>query len=115
MTEQTRSLSKKAAEFLRTQLDRKLPTQGPKEGKIDPENKPHIGGSTWQGGTGGRDTAGLGGKGGPFRVDSGHEVHQISDEEKSAVNEDIKKVVNGPLRGVRSHFGSKLARWLTRL
>jgi hypothetical protein len=32
-------------------------------GKIDPDNTPHVGGNTWAGGTGGRDTAGLGGKG----------------------------------------------------
>lgn len=35
----------------------------PKHGKEDPDNKPHVGGNTWAGGTGGRDTAGLGGKG----------------------------------------------------
>ena len=29
------------------------------------------------GGTGGRDTAGLGGKGGPYRLDAGHQVHQV--------------------------------------
>jgi hypothetical protein len=36
-----------------------------KHGKEDPNNDPHVGGNTWAGGTGGRDTAGLGGKGGP--------------------------------------------------
>jgi len=36
------------------------------------------GGNTWAGGTGGRDTAGLGGKGGPYRLDAGHAVHQLS-------------------------------------
>eukprot|EP00605_Chrysophyceae_sp_TOSAG23-4_P000428 GSChrysophyteH1.ASY1.ANO1.485.1 assembled CDS len=36
----------------------------PKHGKEDPHNKPHIGGNTWAGGTGGSDTAGLGGRGG---------------------------------------------------
>lgn len=40
----------------------------PKHGKHDPENDPHVGGNTWAGGTGGRDTAGLGGKGGPYRL-----------------------------------------------
>lgn len=39
----------------------------------------------------GRDTAGLGGKGGPYRLDAGHTVHQLSDEEKNAVPEHIKK------------------------
>ena len=36
--------------------------ESPKHGKIDPENTPHVGGNTWAGGTGGRDTAGLGGE-----------------------------------------------------
>jgi len=56
--------------------------KGPKHGKIDPNNTPHVGGNTWAGGTGGSDTAGLGGKGGPYRLDAGHPVHQISDKEK---------------------------------
>ena len=38
----------------------------------------------------GRDTAGLGGKGGPYRLDAGHTVHQVTDEEKNAVPEYIK-------------------------
>lgn len=38
-----------------------------------------MGGNTWAGGTGGRDTAGLGGKGGPYRLDKGHDVHQVGD------------------------------------
>lgn len=40
-----------------------LATSSPKHGKEDPDNEPHVGGNTWAGGTGGRDTAGLGGKG----------------------------------------------------
>lgn len=63
----------------------------PKHGKVDPDNAPHVGGNTWAGGTGGRDTAGLGGKGGPYRLDAGHDVSQISDEEKNAVPEDVKQ------------------------
>jgi hypothetical protein len=31
----------------------------PKHGKVDPENKPHVGGNQWAGGSGGRDTAGM--------------------------------------------------------
>ena len=50
----------------------------PKHGKTDPRNAPHVGGNTWAGGTGGRDTAGLGGKGGPYRLDSGHDVTQVT-------------------------------------
>lgn len=63
----------------------------PKHGQEDPDNKPHVGGNTWAGGTGGRDTAGLGGKGGPYRLDKGHKVHQLSDKEKDDIPEHIKK------------------------
>ncbi|KAH8356626.1 hypothetical protein KR084_004680 [Drosophila pseudotakahashii] len=68
-----------------------LGVSGPKFGKLDPKNEPHVGGNTWAGGSGGRDTAGLGGKGGPFRLDKGHKVHQLSDEEKADVPEEIKR------------------------
>uniref|UniRef100_A0A2M4A0X9 von Willebrand factor A domain-containing protein 8 n=1 Tax=Anopheles triannulatus TaxID=58253 RepID=A0A2M4A0X9_9DIPT len=64
---------------------------GPKHGKVDPNNDPHVGGNTWAGGSGGRDTAGLGGKGGPYRLDGGHPVHQLSDAEKDAVPESVKQ------------------------
>ncbi|KAH8385795.1 hypothetical protein KR093_006032, partial [Drosophila rubida] len=67
-----------------------LGVSGPKFGKLDPKNEPHVGGSTWAGGSGGRDTAGLGGKGGPFRLDKGHHVYQLSDAEKASIPEDIK-------------------------
>jgi hypothetical protein len=49
----------------------------PKEGKDDPDNKPHVGGNTWRGGTGGRDTAGMGGRGGYMRLFKGHDIHQV--------------------------------------
>ncbi|ALC48679.1 c12.2 [Drosophila busckii] len=71
--------------------DSGLGVSGPKFGKLDPKNEPHVGGNTWAGGSGGRDTAGLGGKGGPFRLDKGHQVHQLSDEEKADVPEEIKR------------------------
>ena len=54
-----------------------LSVSSPKHGKDDPKNDPHVGGNTWAGGTGGRDTAGLGGKGGPYRLDKGHRIHQV--------------------------------------
>ncbi|XP_046413785.1 von Willebrand factor A domain-containing protein 8 [Neodiprion fabricii] len=73
------------------QRDSGLDVSGPKHGKLDDKNEPHVGGNTWAGGTGGRDTAGLGGKGGPYRLDAGHTVHQLSDEEKNAVPEHVKK------------------------
>jgi hypothetical protein len=60
--------------------EKKPPTvSGPKHGKIDENNEPHVGGNTWHGGTGGSDTAGLGGRGGPYRMDSGNPIHQLPD------------------------------------
>ncbi|CAD5234405.1 unnamed protein product [Bursaphelenchus xylophilus] len=63
----------------------------PKFGKVDPKNTPHAGGNTWAGGTGGYNTAGLGGVGGPFRLDAGHDIKQMSDVAKSQVPEEIKQ------------------------
>jgi hypothetical protein len=60
----------------------------PKEGKHD--DKEHHGGNTWAGGTGGSDTAGLGGRGGPYRLDKGHKVHQVSEAKKNEVSEEAK-------------------------
>ncbi|XP_044304134.1 von Willebrand factor A domain-containing protein 8 isoform X2 [Varanus komodoensis] len=73
------------------QRDSGLDVSSPKHGKTDPDNVPHVGGNTWAGGTGGRDTAGLGGKGGPYRLDAGHEVYQVSQAEKDAVPEEVKR------------------------
>jgi hypothetical protein len=39
--------------------DGKTDLSEPKHGKIDPDNKPHVGGNQWAGGSGGRDTAGM--------------------------------------------------------
>lgn len=61
---------------------------GPKMGKET--DKAHVGGNTWQGGTGGRDTAGLGGRGGFMRLYKGHDINQVSQELKDAVPDDIK-------------------------
>ena len=58
----------------------------PKHGKVDETGAPHVGGNTWAGGTGGRDTAGLGGKGGPYRLSDGNPIHQISEAEKKNVS-----------------------------
>ena len=76
------------------QSNPKFETNMPKHGKVDPENQPHVGGNTWAGGSGGSDTAGLGGRGGPYRLDSGHQVHQISDEEKARVSDESKRKAN---------------------
>ncbi|KAJ3366076.1 hypothetical protein HDU91_002000 [Kappamyces sp. JEL0680] len=65
------------------------PIDAPKHGKVDEKNEPHVGGNTWAGGTGGSNTAGLGGRGGPYRLDSGHEVHQLSDNLKNQVPKEI--------------------------
>lgn len=73
------------------QRDSGLDVSAPKHGKIDPMNAPHVGGNQWAGGTGGRDTAGLGGKGGPYRLDAGHKVYQVSQVEKDAVPEEVRK------------------------
>jgi hypothetical protein len=58
-----------------------------------PDGKRHAGGNTWAGGTGGTDTAGMGGKGGPYRLDldDGHPVMQISDEEKANVSKEARE------------------------
>ncbi|CBQ70003.1 conserved hypothetical protein [Sporisorium reilianum SRZ2] len=63
----------------------------PKEGKVDPNNEVHVGGNTWKGGVGGRDTMGLGGRGGYGRQYTGHKIHQISKELKKDVPEHLKK------------------------
>ncbi|KAF4086969.1 hypothetical protein AMELA_G00090070 [Ameiurus melas] len=73
------------------QRDSGLDVSAPKHGKIDASNAPHVGGNQWAGGTGGRDTAGLGGKGGPYRLDAGHKVYQISQAEKDAVPDEVKR------------------------
>ena len=38
-----------------------------------------------------RNISGLGGVGGPYRLDAGHNVHQVSDEVKNQVPEHIRK------------------------
>ncbi|KAF8624743.1 hypothetical protein AX17_007074 [Amanita inopinata Kibby_2008] len=67
---------------------KKTDLSGPKEGEHD--DKEHSGGNRWAGGTGGRDTAGLGGRGGYKRLYKGGDIKQVSDELKSNVPEDIR-------------------------
>jgi len=38
---------------------------------------------------GGMNTAGLGGVGGPYRLDAGHSVYQVSDFDKSQVPQEV--------------------------
>ncbi|XP_043215151.1 von Willebrand factor A domain-containing protein 8-like isoform X2 [Amphibalanus amphitrite] len=99
----TEQLTRSAAHWARLVGDDSRPVQvtyeresgkdveAPKHGKVDATNAPHVGGNTWAGGTGGRDTAGLGGKGGPYRLDAGHDVTQVPDWEKEAVPEHVQK------------------------
>ncbi|KAF8625067.1 hypothetical protein AX15_005549 [Amanita polypyramis BW_CC] len=63
--------------------------KGPKEG--DHDNEEHFGGNKWAGGTGGRDSAGLGGRGGYKRFYKGGDIRQVSDELKKDVPEEIKE------------------------
>ncbi|KAL4221611.1 von Willebrand factor A domain-containing protein 8 [Mactra antiquata] len=63
----------------------------PKHGKVDSKNEPHVGGNTWAGGTGGSNTAGLGGIGGPYRLDAGHNVAQVAQWEKDNVPEHVRQ------------------------
>lgn len=88
-----RMVGERGSGNLRVEYERHsgLDTNKPKHGKEDAKNEPHVGGNTWAGGTGGRDTAGLGGKGGPYRLDKGHDVHQLSDEEKEDVPEHVRR------------------------
>ena len=67
------------------------PLSNPKIGKWDENNEAHVGGNQWQGGTGGSDTAGLGGRGGPYRLDRGHKIHQVSDAAKAEVTEEAQR------------------------
>lgn len=60
----------------------------PKFGKIDPSNKPHVGGGNFAGGSGGADTAGLGGVGGFMRLHSGGPVYSISEVEKKKISQE---------------------------
>jgi len=62
----------------------------PKHG--DEDDQEHVGGNKWAGGSGGADTAGLGGKGGPYRLEKkGQNVHQISDEAKEQISDEAKE------------------------
>ena len=89
---QWRKMIGENTEHLRLDVERESgeDVTSPKHGKEDPTGAPHVGGNTWAGGTGGRDTAGLGGKGGPYRLDMGHDVYQVSQHEKDAVPEEVR-------------------------
>ncbi|KAI9534501.1 hypothetical protein NQZ68_012734 [Dissostichus eleginoides] len=91
------------------QRDSGLDVSAPKHGKIDANNDPHVGGNQWAGGTGGRDTAGLGGKEVPTgwmqdTKSTRHRIrkclsgdlicdvsYQVSQAEKDAVPDEVRK------------------------
>ncbi|KAJ3746345.1 AAA domain-containing protein [Lentinula detonsa] len=60
----------------------------PKEGEHD--DKQHIGGNKYAGGIGGRETAGLGGKGGYKRLYKGGDIKQLPETAKRQVSEEIR-------------------------
>ncbi|KAJ7224765.1 AAA domain-containing protein [Mycena rebaudengoi] len=60
----------------------------PKEGEHD--DKEHSGGNKWAGGTGGRDTAGMGGVGGYKRLYKGGDINQVSDQTKEQVPDHVR-------------------------
>ncbi|CAE7247024.1 unnamed protein product [Symbiodinium microadriaticum] len=69
----------------------RTPTQQPKHGEVDPTGAPHVGGNRWAGGSGGSDTAGLGGRGGPYRLWDGNPVFQVDDAMKKVSSESKSK------------------------
>ncbi|EPQ51988.1 hypothetical protein GLOTRDRAFT_132574 [Gloeophyllum trabeum ATCC 11539] len=89
--EAAREAAKKKVLDLRFEPKGSTDLSAPKYGKEDPKNEPHTGGNTWAGGTGGRDTAGLGGRGGYMRLYKGHNINQVSDKLKREVPEHIKE------------------------
>ncbi|WKY14985.1 hypothetical protein Q1695_000475 [Nippostrongylus brasiliensis] len=95
--EWTRLIGEEDEQNLRLEFEREADAfdisklDDPKIGKFDPANAPHHGGNQWMGGTGGYSTAGLGGVGGPFRLDAGHDVHQMPESAKRQVPEHILK------------------------
>ncbi|CAH7688707.1 AAA domain-containing protein [Phakopsora pachyrhizi] len=84
-----RPVGDKEDEDLRVEKDENE-MRGPKPGKED-DGKEHVGGNTWAGGTGGRDTSGLGGRGGATRVYKRSNIYQVSDQLKAEVPEYIKE------------------------
>ncbi|KAK3250339.1 hypothetical protein CYMTET_40279 [Cymbomonas tetramitiformis] len=79
-------------------------SSAPKHGR-ETDGKPHVGGNTWAGGTGGADTAGLGGIGGPYRLDLGHKVHEAPAEEKKKVSAEAREAA---MKMNRAAFAKRL-------
>lgn len=62
---------------------------GPTHGKWDGQE--HIGGNQFAGGSGGTGTAGLGGRWGPYRLDVGQKLVQVSEDAKQGLDEATKR------------------------
>eukprot|EP00439_Symbiodinium_sp_Y106_P066358 s1106_g10.t2 len=62
---------------------------GPKHGEWDGQQ--HIGGNRFAGGSGGTGTAGLGGRWGPYRLDVGQKLVQVSEDKKQGLDEATKR------------------------
>ncbi|KAH9160345.1 hypothetical protein EDB89DRAFT_2081954 [Lactarius sanguifluus] len=85
--------TRKAKKPLEMQFDpQETDLDKPKHGQEDPSGEAHTGGNTFAGGTGGRDTAGLGGRGG-FKRSHGkdHDINQISNKLKEDVPESVRE------------------------
>ncbi|KAJ4500247.1 AAA domain-containing protein [Lentinula lateritia] len=65
------------------------PLKDPKEGEHD--DKQHVGGNRYAGGVGGRETAGLGGRGGYKRLYKGGDIKQLPETVKREVPEEIRE------------------------
>ncbi|KAI0296956.1 AAA domain-containing protein [Multifurca ochricompacta] len=87
-TEQTKGKRKQ----LDMQFDpEKTDLDKPKHGQEDPNGGAHSGGNAFAGGTGGRDTAGMGGRGGFKRLyKKGHDIYQVSKKLKDDVPESVR-------------------------
>jgi hypothetical protein len=61
------------------------------------------------------DTAGLGGRGGPYRIDRGHKVHQVSDEAKAQVSKETaeaaKQMAEAALKERLQEIGISETEW----
>ncbi|KAH9164938.1 AAA domain-containing protein [Lactarius sanguifluus] len=89
----TNPTARKAKKPLDMQFDPpKTDLDKPKHGQEDPSGEAHTGGNTFAGGTGGRDTAGLGGRGGFKRLHKkDHDINQISNKLKEDVPESVRE------------------------
>ena len=55
--------------------------------------------------TGGQGTAGMGGVGGPYRLDAGHDVFQVSDQDKANVPIEVRQIATPGVRDLSRELG----------